>query len=229
MWLMRTLGAAGAIILTALIGATIISAASAARSAPEAQGTTLAQETDAGGYCTLYLDTLAAELGVSTDALVPAAKTAAMTTIQAMVDAGDLPADIGERMIAKIEAAEGNGCALLGFRFHRGVRHAAHAEFRDGMFQAAADALNLTVDEVRERFRAGESLRDLANAQGVDYATVSGAVLDSATDDLNAAVEAGKITQERADAILERIDRWLQSGGQPGKHFRPAGPDGSDG
>lgn len=223
MWLMRTLGAAGAIIVTALIGATLISAASAAPSAPDAGGTAQAQETDAGQYCTLYLDTLASELGVGADALVPAAKAAAVTTIGAMVDAGDLPADIGERMIARIEAAEGDGCAVLGLRFHRFARHAAHAEFREGMLQAAADALNLTVEEVRERFRAGDSLRDMANAQAVDYATVSGAVLDSATDDLNAAVEAGRISQERADAILERIDRWLQSGGQPGKHLPGGG------
>ena len=222
--LLPTLSAAGAVIVAALVGGTLISAAAANQEPTDASGGVLSQE-GGGEYCQLYLDTLAAELGVSADALVPAARAAATATLQAMTDAGDLPAEIGERMLQRLENAEGDGCWMLGPRFGHAVRHAAHAEFLEGMWQAAAEALNLTPEELRTQVRDGSSLEEIAEAQGVDYATVSAAIIDSASDDLNAAVEAGRITQERADRILERIQTWLDAGGQP-PHRRVA-PEGS--
>jgi hypothetical protein len=225
----RTLGAAGALIAAALVGGTLISAVSATPGTGSGTGDSLADETVSGEYCQLYLDTLAAELGVGSDALVPAAKAAAIATIEAMVANGDLPSELGDSMIARIEAAEGGGCAVLGLGFHRFVRHAARGEFHEGMLQAAADALNLTIEEVRTQFGDGASLQEMAEAQGVDYETVKAAVIDSASADLTAAVEAGRITQERADAILARIQTWLDNGGQPGPHGWRDGPRGPRG
>lgn len=218
MRLMRTLGAAGTLITAALVGGTLISVVAASPATQDAATTTLADETVSGEYCQLYLDTLASELGVGSDALVPAAKAAATATVEAMVANGDLPAEVGERMIARIAEAEGDGCAVLGMRFGRAARHAVRGEFREGMYQAAADALNLTAEQLREQLRSGQSLQQIAEAQGVDYAVVSTAVLGAAGDDLAAAIEAGRITQERADSILSRIQTWLDGGGQPPRH-----------
>jgi hypothetical protein len=229
MRLTRALGAAGALLLAAIVGGTLIGAVAASPGSGSSGDPIFAQEgTDAASaeYCQLFMDTLAAELGVEADALTPAAKTAAISTIESMVANGDLPASVGDRMISSIESAEGDGCALLGMRFHRFVTHAAIGEFHEGMLQAAADALNLSVDEVRSGLQDGSSLEEQAAAQGVDYETVKAAVLDSARDDLAAAVDAGRITQERADRILDRIGRWLDDGGQPGpRRGWHGGPD----
>ncbi|MGH2429633.1 MAG: hypothetical protein ACRDGV_12295 [Candidatus Limnocylindria bacterium] len=210
MRLMRTLGAVGALIVAALVGGTLINAVAAS---PEGGEGVLTDED--GEYCDLYLDTLAEELGVEPDALVPATRSAATSTIEAMVDNGDLPAEIGERMTSRIAEAEGDGCALLGARFHGAARHAATAEFRSGMWQAAAETLGLEPADLHERLADGASLSEVADEQGVEYATVSEAVLSSAQADLDAAVAADKMTQERADRALERISGWLDDGGQP--------------
>jgi hypothetical protein len=49
------------------------------------------------------------------------------------------------------------------------------------------------------------------------------AVLAAAQEDLDAAVEAGRITQEHADAMLDRIETWLNEGdvGNFGELRRP--------
>jgi len=57
------------------------------------------------------------------------------------------------------------------------------------------------------------TLEEVAEAQGVDYADVVAAALASAKADLDAAVEAGTITQDKADAIYARLETWLNEGG----------------
>lgn len=212
MRLTRTFGAAGALILAALVGGTLIGAVAAAP--PEGEA--------AGGHCDAYREAFATNLGVSVDALTPAAQAAAASTVEAAVAAGDITTEMGDQIKERIEASEGDGCRILAGAWHRAVRHADRAEFKHDLGLAAADALGLSVDELRDQLRSGESLIDVAATQGVDYAVVSAAVLDAATADLIAAVEAGKITQERADAMLERLEAHLAEGGfGPGGHQSP--------
>lgn len=213
MRLTRTFGAAGALILAGLVGGTLIGAVAAAP--PEGEAT---------GRCEAYREAFAANLGVSVDALTPAAQAAAASTVEAAVAAGDITTKMGDQIKERIEASEGDGCRILAGAWHRAVRHADRAEFKHDLGQAAADALGLSVDELRDQLRSGESLIDVAATQGVDYAVVSAAVLDAATADLIAAVEAGKITQERADAMLERLEAQLAEGGfGSGGHQSPGG------
>ncbi|HET9498226.1 MAG TPA: hypothetical protein VFP83_07865, partial [Candidatus Limnocylindria bacterium] len=56
------------------------------------------------------------------------------------------------------------------------------------------------------------TLQEVAEAEGVPYANVSAAALASAEADLDAAVEAGTLTQAQADAILERLEGALSDG-----------------
>jgi hypothetical protein len=99
------------------------------------------------------------------------------------------------------------------------------------MWEAAAEALGLTPAELREAL-GDATLQEVADDQGVELADVTAAALASAKADLDAAVEAGTITQERADAIYERVETWLNQGnlGDWGGHhpFGPFGPPSSD-
>jgi hypothetical protein len=94
------------------------------------------------------------------------------------------------------------------------------------MWDAAADALGMEPAELREAL-VDATLEEIAESEGVAYADVVAAVLAAAEEDLDAAVEAGRITQERADAILERLETWLNEGGiggwgeGPKPFFRP--------
>jgi hypothetical protein len=214
---MRTFFTAAALIAAALVGGTLISGATAS-SAPPADTTTNLAEVGDGAYCELYLDTLAAELGVDAADLAPAARTAATTTITAMIEDGEIPADIGERMIERLAEANGSGCAALGLRFSRALHAAGIADWVRDASGAAADALGIETRELWQRQHDGESLAEIADAEGVDYANVTAAVIAATETDLDAAVDAGRLSQERADRILERVNAWLEAGGEPRRH-----------
>jgi hypothetical protein len=212
---LKTLGISGGLIAAALVGGTLINAVSAAPSGSAATNDAVADPVDAARYCELWQETFADELGVSKDDLVPAAKVATIATIDAAVAAGDLPQDVADRMKAAIDTADGNGCRLLGAAFHGWGRHAARVELGVDLFGAAADALDMEKAELLAALRSGDSLEQIAEEQGKDYADVSKAVHDAAKANLDELVAADKLTQERADAFLANLDEALASGEFP--------------
>lgn len=230
---LKTFGLAGGLVAAALVGGTLISAVAAAPASPSGTATVGdAQELDAAAYCQTWKDAFAAELGVSADDLVPAAKAATIAAIDAAVANGDLPEDIAARMKEQVENADGDGCRLLGAGFHAWGRHAARADFRLDWVTAASEALSMEPAELTGALRDGDSLRQIAQDQGVDYEVVSQAILDAAKADLDALVAAGKITQERADERLEHLDQALQSNQFPplgGRHGPGSDSQGSGG
>jgi hypothetical protein len=225
---LKTLAVAGGLVAAALVGGTLISAAWAApATSSSATNGGDPQDVDVAAYCQSWQEAFADELGVSVDDLLPAAKAATIATIDAAVANGDLPEDVAARMQEKIESADGDGCRLLGAGFHAWGRHAIGADFRLDWVNAAAGALGMEPAELTAALRGGDSLRQIAGDQGVDYEAVSQAILDAAKADLDALVEAGTITQDRADERLERLDQALQSNKFPrigGRH----GPSDSD-
>jgi len=219
---LKTLGFAGALVAAALVGGTLISAVLAAPSGSSAPKTTVPNTTtsstaptaaNAAKYCDLWQKTFAGQLGVSVDKLVPASKAASKATIDAAVAAGDLPKDVGDRMKAAIDKADGNGCRLLGAAFLRFGHHAAKVELKVDMLGAAAGALGIDKATLVKDLRGGESLEKIAGDQGKSYAEVSKAVHDAAKANLDALVSSGHLKQGREDALLTALDKWLAAGG----------------
>lgn len=233
MRLTRSLGFAGALILSAIVGGTLIGSALAT----EDESTT-----DAAGseYCDVFMDTLASELGTDRDGLVAAGRTAALAALDAAVAAGDVDAERADAIRQRIEAADGDGCGFIGhgWAFARGFGHGVARGFLGGdVFEAAADALGIESADLIGQLRDAGSLEALAEEQGASYDDVKASILAAVQADLDAAVAEG-LSQERADAALERISDWLDEGGEtgglrgPGRHHRlgPWGPqdDGQD-
>jgi hypothetical protein len=216
----KTLGAAGALIAAALVGGTLISTAFAGAGegdAVETGGQAIDAEA-AQAYCDTFMDTLATELGVSRDALLPGAQAAANAVIDAALANGDIDEERAEQARERIAEAEGEGCGLIG---GRGLFHAGHARgFAHGFagadaLEAAATALGLESANLIERFADGASLEEIATEQGVSYDDVKAAVLAEVQADLDAAVAEG-MSQERADRVIERLTEWLDNGGEAG-------------
>ncbi|HET6380635.1 MAG TPA: hypothetical protein VFH63_06315 [candidate division Zixibacteria bacterium] len=218
MTFLKALGGAGLLIATALVGGTLIGSVMAA------PGTTSDPARDdahgpigAGGeYCEVFLDTLASELGVERDALLPASKAAAVAAIDAAVANGDLDEERAEALKERIEAIEDDGCAFLrGPAFARGFAHGLARGFTHAdVLDAAAEALGMSSAEVIDAMAGGASLQEIAQGAGVSYDDVTAAVIADLQADLAEAVERG-LDQERADAILERVQSWLDDGGEP--------------
>ena len=70
------------------------------------------------------------------------------------------------------------------------------------MMVTVADALGLEVEDLFTALHNGQTLTEIAEAQGVELDTVYDAMLTEAAEHMTLAVEAGTITQEQADEHL---------------------------
>lgn len=229
---LKILGFASALVASAVIGGTLISTVLAnpgsAPSATTTNGGGLAVDAKTGQYCQTFLDEFAKQLGVSESALLPASKAALDAAIDKAVANGDLPKAIGDAMKQRIANAKGDGCALFGARLRHLAKNTVRRGVRLDLGQAAASSLHLTVDQLKTKLKSGESLKDIAKAQNVDYATVTAAIEGAAKTDLDKLVKAGTITQERENTMLDRLDKALKNGklfgGGGNKSNAPSGP-----
>jgi hypothetical protein len=92
------------------------------------------------------------------------------------------------------------------------------------MLEAASQTLEMPKDELVQELKDGNSLAEVAEAQGMSVGTFTEALLSQVRVQLDELVAEGKLTQEQADNIFQRteenIDRIVS--GQPG----PGGPGG---
>lgn len=104
--------------------------------------------------------------------------------------------------------AQGASSDLLHGRGPGGGRglHVGTAEF-----EAAAEALNMTTDELTTALQSGKRLETIAEEAGVDFADVQAAIQAAHATEMREriqqAVEDGTITQENADWLLEGLDK----------------------
>ncbi|UER55436.1 hypothetical protein HJG43_13805 [Kineosporiaceae bacterium SCSIO 59966] len=98
--------------------------------------------------------------------------------------------------------------------------------------QAVADVLGMDAEDVRSALRAGTSLAELADQQGVELQTVVDAVVDAALERVTQLEDSGAISTDRAaqlEAVLpERIAEHLESG-EPMQMRTGANGDGPQG
>lgn len=114
-----------------------------------------------------------------------------------------------------------------GPRGHHGPGNATKGE-------AAAEALGITTDELREALRDGATIAEVAALQGVDVQSVIDAMVAEAEERLAEAVANERLTQEEADEKLaeltEKITDAVNNGRPEGEGPRgPRGPGGQGG
>ena len=94
--------------------------------------------------------------------------------------------------------------------------------------QVAAQALNMTTDELITALRNGKTLEELATEAGVDLQAVQDAIQAAHEEELRTRIEQavadGTITQEKADWLLEGLEKGFLDG--PGFGFGLGGPRG---
>ena len=91
--------------------------------------------------------------------------------------------------------------------------------------EAAAEALDITADELSTQLWGGKTLADLAEEKGVDLQDVQDAVVAAQEEAMRASIEEavvdGKLSQENADWLLEGLDKGFLGGrGFGGCHGR---------
>jgi hypothetical protein len=95
------------------------------------------------------------------------------------------------------------------------------------MINAFAEALGLTAEELEERLETGETMWQIAEAQGFNQEEFAALWTEAHTAALEQAVADGLITQEQADWMIEHMAQRQAAGFGPGSgHCTGAGPGG---
>ena len=94
-------------------------------------------------------------------------------------------------------------------------------------YDAVAAALKLTPTQLFEQLHSGKTLAEIAAAQGVEMSAVQEAIktahLNQARSAIQKAQESGKISKERADWMLQGLEKgWFKPmlPGLPGRRGR---------
>lgn len=99
--------------------------------------------------------------------------------------------------------------------------------------EAAANVLGMTADELSTALKSGQTLEEIAAEKGVDFADVQAAIQSAHKEEMRAqilqAVEDGTMTQDKADWLLEGLDKGYLDGPGFGFGFGRGGHGGPNG
>jgi hypothetical protein len=163
-----------------------------------ATGSSPVEESDA------IVEDAAEQLGVTSQELDAALTEALKNRIDADVADGRITEERAAELKERIDAGE---VPLVGVGPGKG-HHRGHHGFVD--FEAAAVFLGVEESALRERLRGGNTLAEVATAEGRTAAGLVDALVEAATADLAEKVEAGRLTDARRDAILENLESRMQ-------------------
>jgi hypothetical protein len=214
---------AGGLVAGALLGVPGLSGASSGPAVPAVvQHGGPGAGARAGGP-SAALDAAAEALGMTTDELrqrlSDGTTSIADVAREKNVDVNAVIDAIAADQRARIEDFVNNP---LRIRDHGGKRgfHLGGSE----KFEAVANALGMTTDELRDALRDGKTIADVAREKNVDVQTVIDAMVGAATSAIDEAQAAGRLTEEQAtrlkDGLEERITAIVNG------EFRGRGPGG---
>lgn len=147
-----------------------------------------------------YLEVLAGNLGITVEELEGALTQSHIDLVNEKVADGTITEEEAAEIIERIESGEGRLFPPFGGG-HQGKFH----RLAGLVVENSAEVLGLEVDALKEELHAGNSLADVATAQGVDVEQFKADLLAAIASDLDEKVADGAITQEMADRILEKI------------------------
>ncbi|RNB87040.1 hypothetical protein EDM56_15195 [Brevibacillus fluminis] len=146
--------------------------------------------------------------GVSTDALTSLLAKQRDQKLTEAVKNGKLTKERADRI--KVNSAE----RIKQFveSKHNGRMHGKGSGLRNN--EELLALLKLDADQLKEQLKAGKSLAEVAQAQGVSKADVIKLLIAQRTKKLDEAVASGKLTQEKAKQIkselADRINRFVE-------------------
>jgi hypothetical protein len=159
-----------------------------------------------------FLARVAGHLGISTAKLKDATKAAAIDQVEADLAAGRITKAQADAMKARIERGEVplffGGPHRFGDFGHHG---APFGPGPHGHLSAAADYLGLSVPQLLQKLANGQSLADVANAQGKSVDGLKNAILDGAKRDFDQAVKDGLLTEAQAKEELGELRSRLDA------------------
>ena len=150
------------------------------------------------------LEEIAEGLGVDLDQVFTDLRASALAEIDQRVADGDLTEEQGDSIKERIESFE-PGEGPFGTRPNRGM----HA------FRGFLGDLDIDLDSLRESIKSGMTLDDALEDLGLDVDALLSDAVENATAHIDELVAEGRITQERADEMKERLESFELGEGFP--------------
>jgi hypothetical protein len=147
----------------------------------------------------------AKQLGIPADKLDAALKQALENRVDAAVKAGTITAEQGAALKERIAAGE---VPLIGLGHGPGFGH--HHGFRGADLDAAASYLGLTEDELHTRLENGDTLAEVAKAEGKSVDGLVNALVAAEKKELADAVADGRLTDAQRDAIVSGLQSRIE-------------------
>jgi hypothetical protein len=157
-------------------------------------------------------DTIAAIKGdLTTDEIQQKMNEAITSAIDQALADGAITQDEADQMLARIEQPDERPMVDSGGRGVRGNFPFGGREagiFQKYMEPALAEALGVSLDELKSMKEEGLNLKDYAEEQGLTDEELHDMMVEVYTNAINAALKDGAITQEQADRLLEAIQNF---------------------
>jgi hypothetical protein len=184
---------AGGIIAALVAGVLAVGLASAQTETPEPTVTG-----DPERLGDRFKEELASQLGISVDQLNTALDNTQFALIDEAVADGKLTESEAERLKERVE--EGHNLFPIG-----GARPFIRHHVKMELVEATAEVLGIEVSDVRDGIADGQTLAEIANANGMDTDAFKTALLANVKATLDEKVASEDITQDQADALYERL------------------------
>jgi polyhydroxyalkanoate synthesis regulator phasin/tellurite resistance protein len=160
------------------------------------------------------LEEIAKAEGKSLDDVRDAVEDSVRKQLDDAVDDGDLTRAQADKLLDGVgEMIErlGEGPRLFRGGPPFGFGHPAHP-FE--LLDTAADALGISRDELEDRLRDGKTVEEIAKAEGKSLGDVRRAVEGKLEQQLDEAVDDGRLTREQADRLRSRMSGLLDDLGR---------------
>jgi hypothetical protein len=151
-----------------------------------------------------FLSRVAGKLGISKDELSGAIESTELEMVDEAVADGRISEEMAERLRGRIE--EGKG--FLGLPVRWPQRAGSARIIRAGLHlvvDPAAEVLGMERADLVGELRDGKSLAEIAEEQDVGLEELKSGILDGAAAKLEEAVSNGRLSEARAEGILQRL------------------------
>jgi hypothetical protein len=216
---------AGSIVfLAGILAGVIISGgipAFASRTANHAVNVSQSQSGTATGYCQLYEQTLASNLGVSESKLESSNVAALQAVITQMAKDGKLSSQQAGMLAQMVQEYGSQPCShinqllKLAHGGNAGALNQILAGARQSVGSAVAKALGISPATLKSDLAAGQTIPQIAEARHVSLGTVNQAYLNSIQGLLSQAVSKGYLTQDQSNTLYSRITAAVNAGHYP--------------
>jgi polyhydroxyalkanoate synthesis regulator phasin len=177
------------------------------------------------------IEDAAEQLGIEPEELSDALQQALENRLDEAVEDGRLTEEQAERLKERLEA--GVMPLFRGPRAFSAPRLHRHGPRLFAALDTAAEYLDLTEAELRERLRDGDTLAEIAREEGKSVDGLVTALVAEKTERLDEAVEDGRLTEAQRDRIVASLREQVTAmvngrlpSFRPGRFFRGPHPFG---